>query len=236
MDDLPLVRLNKRLAELGVATRREADVLIGSGRVFVNGTRAELGMKVTERDQIDVRGVRSREYIYLAYHKPRGIITHSAGEDEEEIPSIAEINGVPEKIFPVGRLDKDSSGLIILTNDGRIIDRLLNPDGDHQKVYRVAVDKPVTNHFLKWMRQGVDIEGYTTKPAYVREIGTREIEITITEGKKHQIRRMCANLGFTITSLERIRIENIELGRLAPGEFREIVGPERDEFLKHLGL
>jgi 23S rRNA pseudouridine2604 synthase len=224
------------MADHGISTRREADKLIAAGRVFVNGRKAVIGERVSEHDEVTLKDRKDRTYVYIAYHKPRGVISHSPQQDEEEIPRDVVLRDQNFTVFPIGRLDKDSSGLIILTNDGRITDRLLNPKYDHSKTYLVTVDKPVTNHLTKWLRDGVGIEGYKTLPAEVRERGERSFELTLREGKKHQIRRMCAALGFQVVTLERISIENILLGNLKPGAAREITGEELTTFLQTLGL
>lgn len=232
-----LIRINKYLADKEISTRRGADILITQGDVLINGRRALVGQKVSIKDRVEVkRNASTTPYIYLAYHKPRGMITHSAARGEGEIPRTASVRGKKIKVFPLGRLDKDSSGLIILTNDGRATNRLLNPQYEHKKTYAVELDKPTTNHSIKWLSRGVLIEGYTTKPASTVRIGPRKIELTLSEGKKHQIRRMCAALGFQVKNLLRTRIENISLGNLSPGEVREIEGRERLEFLTILGL
>ncbi len=230
------LRINKHMADLGLSTRREADKLIAAGLVFINGRKAALGERVSATDTVTIKGREPQNYIYLAYNKPRGVISHSPQEDEDEIPREVSIAGKNVSVFPIGRLDKDSSGLIILTNDGRITDRLLNPKYEHSKTYIVTVDKPITNHLTKWLAGGVGIEGYKTLPAKVREMSATKFELTLQEGKKHQIRRMCAALGYQVEALERISIENILLGTLKPGAAREVTGSEREAFLQTLGL
>ncbi len=230
------MRINKYLAKRGISTRRDADALIERGIVEINGRRAKLGDKVVEKDVVTIKGIERKKYFYLAYHKPQGTLSHGAAEDEREIPTKISIGGQRITVFPIGRLDKDSSGLIILTNDGRVTDRLLNPEYEHEKTYHVTLDKAVSNHLIKWIREGVRIEDYTTKPASARQTGASEIEITLTEGKKHQIRRMCAALGFQVKKLVRTRIENIELENLRAGAYREFTPSEREEFLNNLGL
>jgi 23S rRNA pseudouridine2604 synthase len=225
------MRINKYLAHQGRATRREADTLIEKGKVFINDRAARLGDKVDEGDLVEVRS-RAKQYRYFAYHKPRGIISHSPAEGERDIRETAGIPGV----FPVGRLDKDSRGLIILTDDGRITDRLLNPEHEHDKEYAVTVDKPLSQFLKRHMEQGVDIEGYITQPAAVEFLSANTFFITLTEGKKHQIRRMCAALGFAVTDLCRTRVMNVKLGALARGAARPIAGAELAGLLKSLGL
>lgn len=233
------VRLNKRLAEMGIATRRAADELIASGKVYVNGTRAVIGMKVNSDDAIEVRqGKRglATERLYVAYHKPRGVITHSPQRGEADIVSSLPPAFRGKGLFPVGRLDKDSFGLILLTNDGRITDRLLNPDAVHEKEYAVRTKLPLRRSFKEHMAQGVDIEGYMTKPAKVRITGERSFSITLTEGKKHQIRRMVVALHNEVAELKRTRVLNVRLGQLKAGEARHIEGTELGAFLASLGL
>lgn len=228
------MRINKHLAKQGVATRREADALIAAGLVFVNGKRAELGQKVGESDSVEVkRGKKPKAYLYFAYNKPVGVITHSPQHGEQSITQVA---GLPKDVFPVGRLDKDSSGLIILTNDGRVTDKLLSPRFEHDKEYKVKTELPLRESFKKNMEKGVNIEGYLTAPCKVRKTGDKSFMITLTEGKKHQIRRMVSAMHNGVVDLERTRILNIKLGNLKRGESRPIEGEELSTFLTHLGL
>lgn len=230
------VRLNKYLADKGIASRREADTLIEKGAVLVNGKKAVLGQKVTDADTVTVNRKKMREKVYLAYYKGRGVITHSPAEGETDIAQkIQEDYGLSD-VYPVGRLDKDSEGLIILTNDGRITTALLAPNSAHEREYVVQVDKKVNNFLVKHLGAGVDIEGYTTKPAAVKKKSDYSLSLTLTEGKKHQIRRMCAALGFQVQSLKRVRIMNIELGKLKPNQYRKIEHKELKDFLRTLQL
>ena len=225
------MRINKYLAHKNLCTRREADTLISAGKVLINGKPAKLGDKVLETDKVDVR-FRVKKYRYFAYNKPRGIITHSPDDDERDIRQSIPLVGV----FPVGRLDKDSKGLMILTDDGRITDKLLNPDYTHEKEYIVSTKEELSSGFKEKMERGVSIEGYMTKPCVVHMRSQKKFSITLTEGKKHQIRRMCAALGYTIAELERIRVMNIHLSGLKPGEHRPLQGSELAEFLRLLGF
>lgn len=228
------MRVNKYLAHEGVATRRGADELIARGKVLINGRVATLGEKVNKGDTVELRGNSSpKKFLYYAYNKPVGVITHSPQFGEKYITQGA---GLPKDVFPVGRLDKDSSGLIILTNDGRVTDRLLNPEYDHDKEYRVRTAEPLRESFKKYMETGVDIEGYLTKPCIVRKTGPKSFNITLTEGKKHQIRRMVAALHNTVVELERVRILNVHLEDLAPGAWRLILGDELKTFLAQIGM
>jgi 23S rRNA pseudouridine2604 synthase len=227
------MRINKYLAWKNYETRRGADVLIASGIVFLNGKKAILGDIVHEKDVVEVRQIRPpKERLYYAYYKPKGIITHSP--QEEEI-SIAEAIGRKD-VFPVGRIDKDSHGLIILTNDGRITERLLSPSMDHEKEYIVQTNEKLKSNLAARMGSGVNIEGYQTKPCIVKALNPYQFSIILTEGKKHQIRRMCAALGYTVADLKRTRIMNVRLQALKPGAYRLLEGTELDRFLKALNL
>ena len=231
MSDTYPMRLNKYLAHKNHATRRGADELIADGKVLVNGKVAIVGQKVSEKDVVEVRFKPVKKH-YYAYNKPRGVITHSPGEDERDIRQSVPLPGV----FPIGRLDKDSSGLIILTDDGRITDKLLNPDYVHEKEYEVTTKEELRPNFKQRIEPGVDIEGYMTKPCTVDVLGARHFTITLTEGKKHQIRRMCAALGLVVDSLKRTRIMNVHLSGLREGEYRELTKAELAGFLRALGM
>ncbi|MDD3531407.1 MAG: pseudouridine synthase [Candidatus Pacebacteria bacterium] len=227
------MRINKYLAHQGLATRRGADELVARGKVRINGVVAELGDRVRESDRVELAGTANpKKYRYFAYNKPVGVITHSPQRGEKDIKQSVHMKGV----FPVGRLDKDSSGLIILTDDGRVTDRLLNPDYDHDKEYRVRTLEPLRDSFKKAMESGVNIEGYLTAPCKVRKTGSKSFIITLTEGKKHQIRRMVAALYNQVVELERVRIMNIRLEDLPPNATRPIEGAELATFLTSLGI
>lgn len=230
MSEFPM-RINKYLAHKNLCTRREADTLISAGKVLINGKPAQLGDKVQEKDDVQVR-FRTKKHRYFAYNKPRGVITHSPEEDERDIRQSIPLVGV----FPVGRLDKDSNGLIILTDDGRITDKLLNPEYTHEKEYIVATKEELPANFKAKMEGGVNIEGYQTKECVVKVLSPKKFTITLTEGKKHQIRRMCSAMGLVVASLERARIMNIRLSGLKEGEHRPILGQELAVFLKSLGF
>lgn len=225
------MRINKYLAAQGLCTRREADRYIAQGLVFINGTRAELGSQVNEGDQVETR-LPKRSYRYFAYNKPVGIVTHSPAQGQK---GIAEVAGLAA-VAPMGRLDKESHGLIILTDDGRITERLLGPEAGREKEYTVVTKEHIPPSFKKRMEQGVDIEGYITKPATVKILGDKKFSIILTEGKKHQIRRMVAAWGYTVKDLKRVRVMNIKLGSLKPGQYRTIKGQELKEFLSELGI
>lgn len=225
------MRINRYLASKKYCTRREADTLIAAGKVMINGKIAQLGDKVHESDEVKVT-FKPRTFRYFAYNKPRGIVTHSAQEGETEIGEITPVEGV----FPVGRLDKDSFGLMILTDDGRLTDALLNPDKSHEKEYEVVTLTKLPGYFKDRMETGVDIGGYTTKPCTVKLLGDKKFSIVITEGKKHQIRRMCGAFGQSAVELKRVRILNIALKGLKSGEHRAITGDELQTFRKALGF
>lgn len=189
--------------------------MLADKKVFINGKPAVLGSKVNEGDIVEVRGAKAEKYKYFAYNKPKGVETGSPK------------NG----FFPLGRLDKNSHGLLILTNDGRITDALLNPKYSHEKEYVVATSNKLRSNFKQKMEKGVNIEGYKTKPCKVKIINDHTFRIILTEGKKHQIRRMCSALFQEVADLKRERIMNIKLGGLKPGIFREIKGEELAAFL-----
>lgn len=229
------IRINKYLADKGLATRKGADELILAGKVLVNSVKAVLGQKVGAEDKVEIRegGAPRTARRYLAYNKPAGYVTHSPIEGEKEIADIFQMKG----LFPVGRLDKNSEGLIILTNDGRITDRLLNPKYEHEKEYLVETSTAIGESFRKKLESGVNIgEGDITKPCEVNLIDPRHFTITLTEGKKHQIKRMTEALGVSVISLKRLRVMNIKLGNQKPNGSREILGKELQNFLKALGL
>jgi 23S rRNA pseudouridine2604 synthase len=226
------IRINKYLATQGVSTRRDADKLIEAGKVTINGRRAILGDKVKEGDKVEITKKIKNNFVYYAYNKPRGVITHSPQMGEKDIVTSTGLAGV----FPVGRLDKDSEGLIILTNDGRITDRLLNPKYDHEKEYIVKTRVPIKDSHLKVMERGMDLEGITTAPCKTKYIDEKVFSITISEGQKHQIRRMCDALTLPIESLKRVRVMNIKLGKLDSNMYRKIEGEELQTFLKSLSL
>jgi pseudouridine synthase len=230
------MRINKFLALKGHATRREADTLIEKGLVFVNDKKATLGDKVNESDTVEVRNRALRQYVYLAFNKPKGLVTLADDKSEKDIMSMLPSDLKRLRLFPLGRLDKSSSGLILLTNDGRVTDRLLNPAYDHRKAYEVTTNLPLRNSFAVHMEQGVDIEGYKTRPAEVEVLSEKKFKITLTEGKKHQIRRMVVAMHNEVVDLRRVSIMNIKVGTLPVGGYRRIEGKELATFLSSLGL
>ena len=230
------IRINRYLYINNICSRREADRMIEKGQIYVNGQKAVLGQKVEESDEVTLSGHARKKvgnYVYYVVNKPRGIESHGVGTDSEDIISKLELT---EKVSVVGRLDKDSSGLLLLTNDGRIVDKMLNPKYDHEKEYVVKVDKDLKESFKRKMESGVNIEGYVTKPARITVTASRLFRITLTEGKKHQIRRMLAALGYTTIKLKRVRIMNILLEKLKEGEYRKLTGTEKDVLLKSLDI
>jgi len=227
------MRLNKYLAHKNYATRRAADALIERGSVRINGRAAALGDKVSETDTVEVIGFVSPEYVYFAYNKPAGVL--SMGH-EPGVKNIAETAKFPVPVFPLGRLDKDSEGLLIMTNDGRMTDKLLNPNKDHEKEYIVTVDREITHEFLMKMSQKVDIGIGKTKASKVRRTSNNTFEIILSEGKNRQIRRMCGALGYGVKKLRRFRIMNILLGKLKANQWRKIEGKELSALQKSLGM
>ena len=231
------IRINHYLALKKICSRREADRLIELGKIKINGKPAVLGQLVRETDQVFVdkkiqTGI-EKNRVFLAYNKPVDIATLATNNNEK---GIADILGFKTKVFPIGRLDKDSRGLIILTNDGRITDRLLNPKYEHEKEYLVTVNKKIRPGFLRHIRDGINLENYRTKPAIIEALDDNRLRIVITEGKNRQIRKMCAAFGYGVLDLKRIRIMNIRLGKLKANEYRIIDGQELSKFLELLGL
>ena len=222
-------RINKWLADHQYASRREADALIEKGAVYLNGKKAKLGDKVEEGDKVDVRGKVAEVKAYYAFNKPIGVVTVNAQKGEKEILDTIKF---PETVYPVGRLDKDTEGLIIFTNDGRLTTALLDPKEKQEKEYSVTVDKAITHQFLVRMAHGVDIgvvgksRHYKTKKAKIRKTGPKAFDVVITEGKNRQIRRMCGALGYKVLRLRRFRIQNIQLGSLKKGQYRKLKAEE----------
>lgn len=227
------MRINKYLAHEGYCTRRGADELIERKLVYINGKLAVLGDKVNEGDEVEVRQKgKPQEYLYFAFNKPKGVVSHSAQNGEKDALQSSGLTGV----FPIGRLDKDSHGLMILTNDGRITDRLLNPEHPHEKEYLVKTTQNLRSNFKEKMEHGIQIDDYMTKPCRVEVLKDRMFRITLTEGKRHQIKRMVVANFNEVADLQRTRIMNIELGKLSLNSYRKIEGKELETFLKKLGL
>lgn len=220
------MRLNKYISDTGVCSRREADAWISAGRVTLNGQIATLGMQVEEGDVVCVDGRplgAAKEHVYIALNKPVGV---TCTTDRDVPGNIVDFVGHRERIFPIGRLDKDSCGLILLTNDGDIVNHVLRSENEHEKEYVVTVDRPVTEIFLGGMASGVRILGTVTKPCRVRKIGPRTFNIILTQGLNRQIRRMCSFFGYKVVELERVRVMNVTLKALRPGQWRELSDAE----------
>lgn len=225
------MRLNKFISESGRCSRREADEWIEAGRVTVNGHRANVGGVVEDDDEVRVDGdllrprsaPGARPRSYIALHKPLGIVCTTESGVERNIVDFIDY---PTRIFPIGRLDKDSQGLILLTDDGDIVNRLLRVENQHEKEYVVEVNRPVTEAFLASMARGVDIGGAITRPCRVSKLGRSGFRIILTQGLNRQIRRMCEAHGYWVRSLTRVRIVNIGLGHLKPGQWRKLSAVE----------
>jgi len=281
------IRINRYLFLKGHCSRREADRLIEKKQIRINGKMALIGQKVEKGDKVEIsKEVEkiAQNRVYLAFNKPRGIVTHDPVEGQTSISDIlckectklsavrgGEENfsnysqGVPlprsttgrttparnlenfqkptkkcanfvHSVFPMGRLDKESEGLIILTNDGRITNALLSPDHEHEKEYIVEVNHRIDLNFIRAMENGVNIGGYRTKPSQIKKTEPKKFHIILTEGKKHQIRRMCSALNQEVEGLKRIRIMNIKLGKIKSGQYKEIFGTELEEFLSALKI
>lgn len=229
-------RLNKYISEAGVASRRAADRLVEEGRVTINGRVAVLGDKVHEGDRVAVDGKEVRPKgrdIILAFNKPRGLTCTSNPDDPD---NIIDFIGYPERIYSVGRLDKDSEGLLIMTNNGELANSIMRSRAEHEKEYIVRVDRKVTDEFVRGMSNGVPILGRVTKRCLVERTGDREFRIVLRQGLNRQIRRMCGHFGYTVLELKRVRIMNIELGNLGTGKYRDLTDSEREELFRELGL
>lgn len=233
--EFPL-RINRYLALRGLVTRRAADELIAAGSVLINGERAKLGDRVaSESDRVEIiknKKQAKKEHAYVAYYKPRGVITHSPQADEKSIQDVSGFAG----LFPLGRLDKASEGLIILTDDGRVTERLLHPRFAHEKEYVVTVREKVHSQAKAILEQGVESEGEMLAAKRVEASGPHTLKIILTEGKKHQIRRMLDTLHLTVEKLVRIRVMGVHLGALKTGQARVLKGSARASFLKSLDL
>ena len=220
------MRLNKHISDSGIASRREADAWIAAGRVTVNGQPAALGTQVKAGDVVLVDGrplPARRAAVYIALHKPPGVTCTT----ERDVPgNIVDFVGHSERIFPIGRLDKDSEGLILLTNDGDIVNEVLREEHGHEKEYLVTVEPAVTPTFLAMMAAGVRIGTEKTKPARVTRVGPNQFRVVLTQGLNRQIRRMCSALGWRVKRLVRLRIMHIRLGDLPPGRWRELAPEE----------
>ena len=220
------MRLNKHISESGICSRREADAWIAAGRVTVNGVAGVLGTQVRPGDEVRIDGKplpARKQGVYIALHKPSGITSTT----ERGVPgNIVDFVGHPARIFPIGRLDKESEGLILLTNDGDIVNEVLREEHGHEKEYLVTVEPDVTGNFLSMMGKGVRIGGEKTKPAKVTRVAADRFRIVLTQGLNRQIRRMCSALGWRVKRLVRVRIMHIRLGDLPTGSWRDLTDAE----------
>lgn len=215
-----MTRLNKAIAQTGYCSRREADRLIEKGEVYVNGKKADVGQRVLPGDSIKVRGKTlnsNKKRVYIAFNKPVGVTSTTDSKDPD---NIIDYIGYNERIFHIGRLDKDSEGLIFLTNDGDIVNKILRAENGHEKEYIVTVNKKITDEFLSGMSKRVPILGKRTLPCHVRKVSGRTFKIILKQGLNRQIRRMCSHFGYDVVALKRIRIMNIKLGDLQSGKWR----------------
>ncbi|MBS7007551.1 pseudouridine synthase [Anaerostipes sp.] len=227
------IRINKYLSQAGLCSRRQADFYIEQGKVTVDGKTAEPGTKVTEGQEVCFGGkpVRmNRQIVYLAYNKPKGIVCTSSKEEEN---NIIDAVGYPSRIYPVGRLDKDSQGLILLTNDGDAANEIMKARNYHEKEYEVTVNKRITSDFIQGMRNGVPLSDLNTvtRKCSVKKEGPESFRIILTQGLNRQIRRMCEYFGYRVTKLRRVRVMNIRLGSLKEGSYRKLT-PEEIKKLK----
>lgn len=224
------IRINKYLSEVGFCSRREADKLLEKGRITINGKTPELGTKVGPQDQVEVDGKAVgkpiQDHTYIAFNKPVGIVstTDTKGEKHNIIDYIKH----PNRIFPIGRLDKDSEGLIFLTSEGDIVNKILRASNNHEKEYIVTVDKPIDDRFIQRMASGIPILGTVTKKCIVTRVSKRKFRIILTQGLNRQIRRMCEYLGYSVTQLIRVRIMNVHLD-LPTGKWRNLTDKELQE-------
>ena len=229
------MRLNKYLSDAGVCSRRQADRLVEEGRVRIDDHVALLGEQVEEGQRVFVDGeeaILQHKKIILAFHKPKGIVCTA---EKREKNNIIDYIHYPERIYPMGRLDKESEGLILLTNDGELMNEILRARNYHEKEYEVKVDRPVTKDFLRRMSQGVEILDTVTRPCEVRQTGMCSFRIVLTQGLNRQIRRMCEALGYRVRDLKRYRIMNIHLGDLESGKYRQLTPQEYEELLRLTG-
>jgi 23S rRNA pseudouridine2604 synthase len=221
------IRLNKYLSEIGYCSRRAGDKLIESGRIFINNEVASLGQKINITDEIKIDDklveVKTKRKIYLALNKPIGIVCTTDTRVEKD--NIIDFINYPERIFPIGRLDKPSSGLILLTNDGDIVNKILRTEHNHEKEYIVKVDKPLSQTIIDRMSKGVPILDTVTKECVIKKLSSNEFKIVLTQGLNRQIRRMCEYFNYKVVSLDRTRIMNIKLD-LPLGEYRELTNEE----------
>lgn len=235
--EMEQIRLNKYLSEQGICSRREADRLIEAGKVTVDGRRAEMGEKVTGQEQIlcngkpvgRTAGGKKVRPVLLAVNKPRGVVCTTS--DKDRAPNVVDLIQYPARVYPVGRLDKDSEGLLLMTNQGELANEIMHAGNLHEKEYLVAVDQPFNAAFINKMQEGVELKelGVTTRPCRVEATGPKSFCIVLTQGLNRQIRRMCEELGYHVVTLKRVRIMNILLGKLNTGDFRRVTPKELEE-------
>ena len=225
-------RINKFLSEAGICSRRKADYYIDNGEVMINGRIASMGDRVEPGDEVRFQGqvvTKTAPFVLLAYNKPIGIVCSAKEKD-----NIVDYIGYPERIYPIGRLDKDSEGLVLLTNQGELHNQISHARNCHEKEYEVMVDKTITKEFLAQMREGVSILDTVTRPCKVRKTSQNTFTIILTQGLNRQIRRMCDALGYRVRKLKRVRVMNIELADLKLGEYREVTGKELEQLMQLL--
>lgn len=228
------ISLNKFISSTGICSRREADTWIAAGRVRLNNEIAQKGNRVLPKDKVYLDGKllkNKAKAIYLAFHKPAGI---TCTTDQRDRSNIIDFINYPQRIFPIGRLDKASTGLILLTNNGDIVNQILREENEHEKEYIVQVDRPINQRFVRQMQQGVPILGTVTKKCEVEKIGARLFRIILTQGLNRQIRRMCEHLNYKVVTLKRVRIMHIELGDLKVGKWRQLTPDELRQLKKQI--
>ena len=228
------MRINKFLSEAGIVSRRGADKWIEAGRVVINGQLAELGSQVQDGDDVEVDGkpvTVEEQLVYIMLNKPVGITSTT---ERHVKGNVVDFVNHPLRIFHIGRLDKDSDGLLLLTNDGDIVNEILREEHGHEKEYIVTVDRPITDEFIRSMEKGVPILDTVTKPCTLKKLGARKFNITLTQGLNRQIRRMCTALGYNVVSLRRMRIMNVTLGHLPVGQWRDLTATERTTLFNEL--
>lgn len=238
------IRLNKYLSEQGICSRREADRLIEAGKVTIDGRKAGMGEKVTGEETIlcngkpvgRAAGAKKVKPVLLVVNKPRGIVCTTS--DKDRAPNVLDLIQYPQRVYPVGRLDKDSEGLLLMTNQGELANQIMHAGNLHEKEYLVTVDQPFNASFIKRMKEGVELKelGVTTRPCKVEATGPKSFRIILTQGLNRQIRRMCGELGYRVVTLKRIRIMNLHLGKLNVGAFRKVTPKEMEELERQLEM
>ncbi len=234
MEENKGVRLNKYISDAGHCSRREADRWIEEGRVYIDGRKGTLGDRVLPGMKVTIEGERVKAQnrnVYIVLNKPVGIVCTT---DKREPMNVVDFVDHDRRIYPIGRLDKDSEGLLLMTSDGDIVNRILRAAGKHEKEYQVTVDKPITHEFLTKMSSGVKILGTTTLPCQIKKTGEKAFTIILTQGLNRQIRRMCETLGYRVKTLKRVRIMNIHLGNLKLGQWRNLTPNEMKELMRRL--